>query len=283
MLQRSVRRVATRAQRGFAAAVQVDKVQPQSSEMPSSSTSIEQMKKSKHDFVHFINNATLDPSSEERKELYKFLVQCFVDNDTDYDGEVSYRGFCAMIAESALAPRRFGFAPHTRDLFSSKEEYDLQRVSMYKELCSGTDKKIKLEGWLNWAMPHIKEKVGSGLVEHKEARWERSKEDFVSFCKGIAKEKSSLNTKSKSSTQYKEFYMMNCDVFKQCDTEKSGLLNERGLNNMLSKLDAVPKKWGLDFGYSNVKMSDITDRRTATWAEMQAFQVKLVTEKAKAM
>lgn len=270
MISKSVRRVAqtTQRQARFATAVQ-------------DARSIEQMKKSKHDFVHFINQAALDADSKERNELYKYLVQCFIDNDTDYDGLVSYRGFNSMIAEAALAPRRFGFAPHTREMFSSKEEFDLQRVSMFKELSHG-NARMTLESWLNWAMPHIKEKVGSGLIEHNEARWERSEEDFKSFMKGIAKETSSLNTKSSTSTQYKEFYLMNNNNFMAADVNMEGLLNQQQLDGLLEVAKQVPSKYGLDW-YSNVKMSDVTSGQRCSFSDFQAFQVKMVLEKAKSL
>lgn len=184
-----------------------------------------------------------------------------------------------MISEAALAPRRFGFAPHTREMFSSKEEFDLQRVAMFKELSHGNSR-MTLESWLNWAMPHIKEKVGSGLVEHNEARWERSEEDFKSFMKGIAKEKSSLNTKSSTSTQFKEFYLMNNMNFMEADTNKDGLLDSAQLDGLLAMSKKVPEKFGLDW-YTGVKMSDITKAQRVSFSDFQQFQVKLVVEKAK--
>merc|ERR550525_1797 len=107
------------------------------------------MKHSKDEFVHFVNKAAMDKSSPEREYLAKYLNQCFVDNDTDYDGLVSYRGFNAMIAEAAVAPRRFGFAPHTREMYVSKEDYDTARIELFNSMKNSSGR-ITLEAWTGW-------------------------------------------------------------------------------------------------------------------------------------
>merc|ERR1719333_481536 len=68
-------------------------------QMHGQSVSMEDMKKSKKDFVKFVNKATLDSKSAEKVEMYNYLVQCFADNDTDYDGQVSFRGFNSKSTE----------------------------------------------------------------------------------------------------------------------------------------------------------------------------------------
>merc|ERR1719411_1607709 len=113
-----------------------------------------QMNKSKHDFVHFTNMA-VKKDSVEAKEMYKYLNKCFTDNDTDYDGLVSLRGFNAMIEEAALAPRRFGFAPQNFEMYESKEELTLKRTELFRKLCAGGER-VTMEKWMAWAMAHLK-------------------------------------------------------------------------------------------------------------------------------
>merc|ERR1719436_1234874 len=158
-----------------------------------------EMKHSKHEFVHFVNMAALDKASPEREYLYRFLNTCFVDNDTDYDGLVSYRGFNAMVAEAAVAPRRFGFAPHTREMYKSAEDYDLARTELFNQLKSGDKKRVTLESWINWSNAHIKSKVGSGLAEHDLSKWERSKAECIAFFKDVSKQGSSHCRRSSTS------------------------------------------------------------------------------------
>lgn len=205
-----------------------------------------EMKHSKDEFVHYVNQAALNKQSPEREHLYRYLNRCFVDNDTDYDGLVSYRGFNAMIAEAAVAPRRFGFAPHTRELYVSKEEYDLARTDLFNKLKSDSGR-ITLENWIKWGMKHVEEKVGKGLEEHSKPRWLRSKADCMDFFKGVLKEKSSHNMKSSTSTQYKEFYLLVNQKFLKCDSSNTGLMNKADFDKMKSMMNEIPKAHGMDW------------------------------------
>jgi len=219
-----------------------------------------QMKNSKHEFVHFVNMAALKPESAERKEMYKYLNQCFVDNDSDYDGLVSYRGFNAMIDEAALAPRRFGFAPHQREMYKTKEAFDLARTDLFNQL--KTDKgRICCETWIKWGMAHVQEKVGKGLTEHKEAKWERSEGDMMSFMKDVMKERSTHNMKSQSSTQAKEFYLLNNQMFMMCDSSKTGMLNKQDFGKLVEKMNAIPKKFGKDW-YSSLSFDTVKGKKS---------------------
>lgn len=237
------------------------------------------MKKTKHDFVHFVNTAMKDRHSMEAKELYHYLNKCFVDNDTDYDGLVSYRGFNAMIAEAAVAPRRFGFAPHTREMYKSAEEYDLARTELFNQLKSGPKKRVTMEAWINWAMAHIKEKVGSGLAEHTDAKWERSKTDCIEFFKNVSKQGSSHCQKSSSSTQFKEFYVMQNDMFMECDKEMHGYLNKAQFEDMVKHANAIPMKFGMDW-YKGADFDKVAVKGHVGLQEWLTYSVNVVKENA---
>jgi len=214
------------------------------------------MKQSKNQFVKFVNKASMEPKSQEHKELYKFLCECFVDNDTDYDGQVSFNGFNSMIAEAATAPRRFGFAPHTREMYDSKEAYEMDRKTLFDQLRGGNER-IHLDAWLSWSMAHIQEKVGTGLEEHNESRWERSKEDYISFLKGVMEAKSSHNPKSSTSTQMKEHYMNSVRQYMAADTACNGKLDNYQFNTLMAQCKRVPAKHGLDL-FSGVGFKDVS-------------------------
>jgi len=226
------------------------------SQMQSQSLTMQDMKQSKHKFVSFVNKATLDKKSGESKELYNFLCECFVDNDTDYDGQVSFNGFNSMIAEAATAPRRFGFAPHTRELYDSKENYEAERLALFNQL-KGSGERVKLESWLSWAQAHIGEKVGEGLEEHSEGRWERSKADYVSFIKGVMAAKSEHNPKSSTSTQMKEHYMNSVRQFSACDMNCSGKLGQQEFKTLMSMCAKIPAKHGLNL-YKDVEFKQVS-------------------------
>jgi len=203
------------------------------------------MKKSKNHFVAFVNRATLDKTSPEKKEMYEYLVQCFTNADSDYDGLVSFKGFNNMIGEAATAPRRFGFAPHTREMYFTKEDFETERQALYNKL-RANEERVSLEQWLGWANAHIKEKVGNGLEEHDLPRWERTQKDYVQFYKDVMKEKSTMNPKSTSSTQYKEHYMNSVQEFCAADVAKTGKLDLAAFNNLVYTCAKVPTEFGLN-------------------------------------
>merc|ERR1719229_2149209 len=221
------------------------------------------MKKTKHDFVHFVNTAVKDKNSMEAKELYYYLNKCFTDNDTDYDGLVSYRGFNNMIAEAAVAPRRFGFAPHTREMYNSAEEYEKARLELFNSMKNESGR-VSQENWIKWALAHIDEKVGKGLEEHELPRWERSKEECMSFFEGVTKEKSTHNKKSSSSTQFKEFYMALNDMFVMADSSGTGMLSEADYNKLMVKTGWMTKRFGMDW-FAGCKFADAQKNGKVDW------------------
>ena len=62
----------------------------------------------------------INPRNQEHKELYHFLVRTFQAGDVSGYGEVGPAEFDEMIECAAAAPRRFGLAPKTEDMFKSK-------------------------------------------------------------------------------------------------------------------------------------------------------------------
>jgi len=248
------------------------------SQMQQQGMTVADMKQSKHQFVSFVNKATLDKKSGESKELYNFLCECFVDNDTDYDGQVSFNGFNSMIAEAATAPRRFGFAPHTRELYDSKENYEAERLALFNQL-KGSGERVKLESWLAWAKAHISEKVGDGLEEHQEARWERSKADYISFLKGVFQAKSEHNPKSSTSTQMKEHYMNSIRQFTACDMNCSGKLGNQEFTTLMTNCAKVPAKHGLNL-YTDVTFKDVSsDGQSVTMKDFLDWKMAYLQKK----
>jgi len=235
---------------------------------------MQDMKQSKNQFVKFVNRAALDETSGEKQELYQFLVECFVDNDTDYDGEVSFKGFNNMIAEAAMVPRRFGFAPHTRELYFTKEHYDAEREALFNAL-RGDGERVQIQAWLSWANAHVKEKVGMGLEEHEEPRWERSKQDYIGFLKGVMKARSSHQPKSSTSTQLKEHYMNSVRQFCAADKEakSNGKLDPPAFLSLLSECAKCPAKHGLTL-YTDVKFEDVsTDGKTVSLTDFLDWKI----------
>jgi len=238
------------------------------------------MGKSKHDFVHFVNSAVSEPSGVYGKELNKYLNKCFVDNDSDYDGLVSYGGLNNLIHEAAIAPRRFGFAPHTREIYSSKEEYTAARKALFNEL-RGDKERVSYEAWIGWANKHI---VGKdvGLEEHRQGRWERTKEDFISFVKGVASDHSNHCKRSSTSTQYKEFYMLMNEYFVEADSNNDGYVSEKGFATLQSLANEFAGRFGYDW-YSAVNYADVAEGGKVTFKGWFDYSVGVLISKARGL
>ena len=73
----------------------------------------------KDEFITFIK-AAVDKSTPQYKELYFFLLKTFQKGDVDRKGEVTPEAFDKMIEDAAAAPRRFGLAPKTEELFPNE-------------------------------------------------------------------------------------------------------------------------------------------------------------------
>jgi len=238
------------------------------------------MGNSKNEFVSFVNAAVSDPSGLHPTELNKYLNKCFIDNDSDYDGLVSYSGFNNLIHEAAIAPRRFGFAPHTRETYSSKEEFTNERTALFKELCGGGER-VPLEAWVAWANAHIISK-DVGLVEHREPRWERSKADFDSFVKGVAADHSNHCKRSSTSTQYKEFYMLVNGQFLEADGNNDGVVSEAGFPTLAGLANTFASRFGYDW-FSGVKFSDVAVDGKITFKGWFDFSVGVLLDNARAL
>jgi hypothetical protein len=238
------------------------------------------MGSSKNEFVHFVNAAVSEPSGLHASELNKYLNKCFIDNDSDYDGLVSYDGFNNLIHDAALAPRRFGFAPSTRETYSSKEEFTTARKALFNELCGGKER-ITYESWVGWAKAHIISK-DVGLLEHREPRWERSKTDFVSFVKGVASDHSNNCKRSSTSTQYKEFYMLMNEYFVESDSNNDGVVSERGFGNLVSLADTFAHRFGYNW-FSGVNFGDVAVDGKVTFKAWFDFSVGVLLDNAKAL
>merc|ERR1719197_1550837 len=61
-------------------------------------------------FVKFIKKATASKESAEYAELRHYLMDCFVECDTDFDGLIKDDTFDDMVERAGALPRKWGFA-----------------------------------------------------------------------------------------------------------------------------------------------------------------------------
>ena len=113
---------------------------------------------SKEEFIAFIKKA-VNKGTPEYRELYYFLLKCFVDADQDRDGAVKPEEFDAMIEIAADAPRRFGLAPSSSAMFKSDAARLAKRKEYFNSMDVNKDGTISFDEWLNYAVTHIVGKV----------------------------------------------------------------------------------------------------------------------------
>merc|ERR1712088_465320 len=109
---------------------------------------------SKEEFIAFVKRA-IDPKNKEYEELYYFLLRTFQAGDKNGYGEVEPAEFDEMIECAAAAPRRFGLAPKTSEMFKTPQARMVNRMTLFSQMDTQGLGKITFDGWLNYALEHI--------------------------------------------------------------------------------------------------------------------------------
>ena len=112
----------------------------------------------KKEFLAFITKA-VDKATPEYKELYYFLLRCFVKADSDHDGCVTAEEFDSMIEVAAAVPRRHGLAPSTKKLYKNDADRLAKRTEEFKKMDTNDSDTISFDEWLKYAVDHIACKV----------------------------------------------------------------------------------------------------------------------------
>jgi len=115
------------------------------------------------DFAAFCKKAATDKSSPEHQQLYYHLLRCFSDADASMNGRIKKEDFDALIDVAAAAPRKFGFAPHASEMFSSVQERKDYRANLFRTINTEGTGEISFQEFLAWAMKHINGKVSHGV------------------------------------------------------------------------------------------------------------------------
>jgi len=115
---------------------------------------------SKDEFVTFIK-AAVDKNSKEYRELYFFLLKTFKVGDVNKAGKVDPVAFDKMIEDAAAAPRRYGLAPATSDMFKTDAERLAKRKEYFGTMDLDNNGTISFDEWLRYAYKHIVAKVAT--------------------------------------------------------------------------------------------------------------------------
>lgn len=106
-------------------------------------------------FKQWVVAACRSTRSKEYKELYHFMQECFTTADRDMDGKVSHAEFDTMIEAAAAAPRKFGFAPQSSEMFRTDAERVASRQREFSEMDVHRHGTISFDDWMQWCYRHI--------------------------------------------------------------------------------------------------------------------------------
>jgi hypothetical protein len=114
----------------------------------------------KEEFIDFIKKA-VNKGTPEYRQLYFFLLKCFQAGDVRKVGAVDPVAFDHMIEAAAFAPRRFGLAPNSADLFPTETARLAKRWEYFNTMDVDHNGLISFNEWLDYAHHHIIGKVAS--------------------------------------------------------------------------------------------------------------------------
>merc|ERR1739849_63004 len=84
---------------------------------------------SEEEYIGFVEKAVNNPGSYEHASFYNFILNCFVEADTESHGRITYDQFHKLLTRAAVVPRTFGLAPDTVDEETRKAMFASMELS----------------------------------------------------------------------------------------------------------------------------------------------------------
>jgi Ca2+-binding EF-hand superfamily protein len=174
-------------------------------------------------------------NSPERRELYGFLAECFLDADSDRDGLVSVDEFDFLVERAASLPRRFGLAPSWVECYGDVAGRTAARKEMFQQMDADQSGSIGLEEWVEFTMAHIVEKVGTLQPETVDlSAFEQSTpEEFVSFL--------DVAMQNRHSEEFKALYEHLFKTFVEQDVMGKGAINFKEFDLLIEEAARAPR------------------------------------------
>merc|ERR1711970_1597921 len=184
----------------------------------------------KEEFTKFLITA-IQPGTAEHTELYWYLVELFVDNDTNKGGIVTKRAFPAMVDKMIAMPKKLGILHPDQELYEDDESKRLARQEqLFVAANPRGDDKMTLDEWSKFAMG-----VFCMMIQCNNG-FNRSKEDFIWFVKKAVKDK--------QSHAHGEMYHCLLKMFVDADTNRDGLVSKASFSKLIDIAIALPKQYG---------------------------------------
>lgn len=218
-------------------------------------------------FKKFCKAAIENPRGKERKELYGFLAECFMDADSDRDGLVGPDELDFLVEKAASLPRRFGMAPSWTEMYGNIAHRNQARAQMFRQMDKSNRGKIGMEEWVAFSIAHITEKVRNlnmGTIDFAHLSGVGG-DQFVAFCERAV---SSIH-----SEEYKSLYEHLFKVFVESDVEEAGLVHWQNFDVLIEDAAKVPREAGLAPSTEEAYQTE-TQKIAARKAEWNAIETR---------
>lgn len=190
----------------------------------------------KTEYIKFMKAATGDRNSKEHKQMNQFLVRCFMDADTDFDGKVSWSEFNFLVDQAIATPRYFGIIESSAEKYATMGDMEVHRREMFRQIDQDSHGFIRLHEWLHWYFKYFGAELQSFAESVARSKMHASRKDFAHFMIAAAK--------SRSSFEYKELYRFLTYCFLAADTDQSGCITGDEFDVMIDLATAAPRKFG---------------------------------------
>ena len=195
------------------------------------------MDKTREEFITWLHVATADSTSGAYRELYSFLVNCFVRADKNFSGKLDQAQFDEVIEEAAAMPRKYGYAPVTASLYPNESARKTARAKQFKAVDKVNQGYVSLDQWISFAMDHIFSKVDQLPKDYLSGTTNTvNKAEFITFIKKAV---------VKGNPEYKQLYHFLLKTFQNGDVKKEGRVSPEAFDRMIEAAAAAPRRFGL--------------------------------------
>lgn len=190
----------------------------------------------KTEYIKFMKAATGNQNSKEHKQMNQFLVRCFMDADSDFDGKVSWHEFNFLVDRAIATPRYFGIIASSAEKYATVEDMESQRRDMFSQIDKDNHGFIRLHDWLHFYFRYFGAELQNFEESVARSKMHASRKDFAIFMIAAAK--------SRSSFEYKELYRFLTYCFLAADADQSGCVSGSEFDVMIDLATAAPRRFG---------------------------------------
>jgi hypothetical protein len=220
-------------------------------------------------FQKWCEEASKNPASKAKRELYGFLTLSFGDVDVNKDGKIGPEEFDYLCEKVASMPRRFGLAPSWEAEYGGSVE---KRTAARRAMFDAIDARSgAVRGWIgcaqfvDWAFAHVASKAGTvhaGDVDFYHIH-QYSEADFLKTLE--------IACNDTDSREHAGLYEFLLTLFIEVDVSCKGMISYDEFNKLVQRAAAVPRQFGL------APPTGTLEERAAIFASMDTEKTGYVT------